>query len=147
MGYCILVSRREFNVVVQLLHGKFPQVFDHTPTGKEIGEQLLTAKQGGVNAIEYVLELRILTAGSGWNETALKTAFHKGLNHEVLTKLACHYDKMSLDSLIDLAICLDHLIHSHHVHKGTVRPLPQIDLLEPIQLGKTRLSTAECKKN
>lgn len=62
------------------------------------------------NAAEYALEFCTLPVGSGWNKPVLKAIFHQGLNPEVLTELTCRDDKASLDSLIDLAIHLDHLI-------------------------------------
>lgn len=75
----------------------FCYVFDHTPEGKEMGEQLLAVMQGRRNTAEYALEFRMLAAGSRRNESTLKAAFRQGLNPEVLTELACHDDRMYLD--------------------------------------------------
>lgn len=41
---------------------------------------------------------------------------------------------MSLNSLIGLAICLDHLICNHQVHNGAVSPMSEADCMEPMQL-------------
>lgn len=68
-------------------------------------------KQGNKRVAEYTLEFRTLAEESGWNELALKSMFQKGLNTDVLTKLACQDDEASLDDLINLAICLDNLLH------------------------------------
>lgn len=52
----------------------FHQVFDHIPKRVEPDKQLLAVKQGR-GVVEYVLEFCIVTAGSGWNEMALKAEF------------------------------------------------------------------------
>lgn len=72
----------------------------------EIGEQLPELSQGKCHAVEYALEFCTLTSSSGWNKPVpLKGIFQRGL-----TELACHDDSVSLNSLIDPAICLDDLL-------------------------------------
>lgn len=68
---------------------------------------MLALSQGNGRAS---LKFHILTCGSGWNKSALKSAFHHGLNAESLTKITFRDENMSLDSLIDLAIHLDNLL-------------------------------------
>lgn len=46
---------------------------------------------------------------SGWNKPALKDNFRHGLNENILTGMACQDKKTSLDSLIDVAICLNRI--------------------------------------
>lgn len=67
----------------------FRRVFDHSPKGWEVGEQLLTVKQGKRQVAEYAHKFHMFTAGSGWNEAALKAVFNQGLNPEILTELTC----------------------------------------------------------
>lgn len=67
----------------------FHQVFIHSLEEVEISKQLLAVKQGRRRVVEYALEFCMLAAGSGWNETALKAAFHQGLNPKVLTEISC----------------------------------------------------------
>lgn len=86
---------------------------------------------------EYALTFHTLTAGSGWNKPAVKAASLQTFNQEVITELACCDDKMSIDSLIDLAIHLGHLICNHQVHNGVVSTQSKTDLSEPMQLGQT----------
>lgn len=44
----------------------------HTPDGKEIGERLLSVRQGRKRLVEYAQELCTLAAGSGLNKPVLK---------------------------------------------------------------------------
>lgn len=89
----------------------YHSVCDHTLEEREVGEQLLSIKQGKQHAAEYALEFCTPTAGCGWNKPALQVAFRQRLNTEVLVEQACG-DKIPLDSLIDLAVCLDNLIQN-----------------------------------
>lgn len=50
------------------------------------------------------LEFHMLTAGSRWNELALKVTFRQGLDLQVLNELAYQDEQASLDSLIDISI-------------------------------------------
>lgn len=59
--------------------------------------------------MEYMLEFCMLTAGTGWNEPALKVAFCQGFDPCVLIELACRDEQISLDALIDMSIHLDNL--------------------------------------
>lgn len=52
------------------------QVFEFSPKGMEISEQLLTVKQGSRQVVEYALEFRTLATGSGWNGPVLQAVFH-----------------------------------------------------------------------
>lgn len=63
----------------------FQSVFDHSPEGKKIREQLLTMSQGSRGVAEYALKFHNFATGSSWNEHALKAAFCQGLNPEILT--------------------------------------------------------------
>lgn len=102
--------------------------------------------QGKGNKVEFALEFGTLAAGGRWNESALKAAIRQGLNQKVLTELTCQEDKMFDDSLIDLAICLDHLICNHKVQKGVVSPMPEANRLVPMQMGQTRLCPGDHEK-
>lgn len=74
----------------------FNSVFDYSLEGKEVGEQL-PVKRGGKGATDYVLEFRMLVAGSSWNKPALKAVFHQGLTVDILTELACRVDQAFLE--------------------------------------------------
>lgn len=81
------------------------KLFQRASEGKEIREQLLKAL--GTWLSISTLEFRTLAAGNKWNNPALKAVFQWGLNVDVLT---CSDEKLTLDFLIDLPSCLDHLL-------------------------------------
>lgn len=80
-------------------------MFDHAPEEKEIGERLLSFRQGRCRAAEYALEFRTLAAESDWNDPALKAVLQS-----VSKEMACRDDEATLDSMIGLAILLDNLL-------------------------------------
>lgn len=73
-------------------------------------EWLFTLKQGTLSVAEYALTFCTLAAADSWNEPALKVTYHKGLNEDLITEMACRDDQASLESLIDMSIYLDTLI-------------------------------------
>lgn len=91
-------------------------------------------------------EFHMLAAGSLWKEPALKVAFHQALTQDVFTELACQDNTMSLDSLFDLAIWLDNLMHNCQGNKGAANSPPNPDHSEPIQLGQTKPSPSELEE-
>lgn len=54
------------------------EVFDHSVQTREAASQLLTLKQGSRSVADYSIEFRVLAAGSGWNNSALRGVFFKG---------------------------------------------------------------------
>lgn len=104
----------------------------NTVQNEDASELLLSPTQGDHHATEYAFEFRTITASSGWTEPVLKAAFHHGLNEDILTELACQDKNVTLDSLIDLAICLDNLLQKHHTSYKKC-PMPEtIASTEPI---------------
>lgn len=80
------------------------------------------------------VECHISAAESGRNELNLKAAFQQRLNQEVLELV---HDILSLDSLMDLNICLDHLLCTQQMPECMGNPAPVVDPLHPVQLGGT----------
>ncbi|KAI4884140.1 hypothetical protein NFI96_009880, partial [Prochilodus magdalenae] len=87
----------------------FRAVFDHPDEGRETGDQLFQLQQGSRSVAQYALAFRTIAAGSGWNETALRTAYRNGLNLDIRKELAYRVDGLSLEELIALTIRLDQL--------------------------------------
>ncbi len=57
----------------------FKKVFEHPAGGKEVGEKLLSLRQGGGSAADYALSFRTLAAQTGWRDVEpLKLLFRKG---------------------------------------------------------------------
>lgn len=82
---------------------------------------------------------------SRWNEPALKVAYHQGLDPVILTILACNDKQKSLDSLNDLSICLDQLLHNCQVPKLAVRVFSDISPTESMQTGQAKLTAMAYK--
>ncbi|KAI4904480.1 hypothetical protein NFI96_029744, partial [Prochilodus magdalenae] len=87
----------------------FRAVFDHPDKGRETGDQLFQLQQGSRSVAQYALAFRTIAAGSGWNETALRTAYRNGLNLDMRKELAYRVTGLSLKERIALTIRLDQL--------------------------------------
>ncbi|KAI4872058.1 hypothetical protein NFI96_034270, partial [Prochilodus magdalenae] len=84
---------------------------------------------------DYALEFRTVAAGSGWNETALLTAFRSGLNTDIRKELACRDEGLSLNAYISLAIHFDQLKHGDRSSRG-VHFIPFTSLPTAFQTAK-----------
>ncbi|KAI4897595.1 hypothetical protein NFI96_032131 [Prochilodus magdalenae] len=144
---------------------EFQAVFDHPNAGRAAADLLMQLQQGTRSVADYALEFRTVAAGSGWNETALLTAFRNGLNTDIRKELACRDDGLSLKAYISLAIHFDQLKHGgtsvtrRSIAARTpalppsVSPWPrqtpasrtpsELSAEEPMQLGGSRLSSEE----
>lgn len=96
-------------------------------------------------ALKYALEFCTIAVGSAWNEPALKAAFWQGLDPRVLTELACQDKQATLDSLIDLSICLDKLLRSHPTLQPATAETLSFEAATPMDVYRTRLTSAECE--
>lgn len=137
------LNREPFNLFLS----RFKQVFDHSAEGKAVSEQLMSLKQGSHRVSEYTLDFRILAAESGWNSTSLQAVFHQGLHTRVRKELACRDEDITLDALIDLAICMDSLLcdrsYEHEQAQDHFLNKSPVNMPEPMQIVRTRLSMAE----
>lgn len=61
----------------------FKEVFRQTASTLSIHDQLFNLRQCTDPVSTYTLQFRTLAALSGWNETALLTAFRQGLNTDI----------------------------------------------------------------
>ncbi len=126
----------------------FKEVFEHPAGGKEVGEQLLSLHQGGGSAADYALSFRTLAAQTGWRDAEpLKLLFHKGLNHELQSELACRDEGKTLEQLINLAIRLDNLLCSRRLKPrssfSSAAMATAPPATEPMQITVTHLSREE----
>ena len=124
---------------------QFREVFEHSAGGKDPGELLLTLRQGNSTAADYTLSFRTLAAQTGWKEEPLRLIYRKGLNPNLQGELACRDDGKTLKQIMELAIRLDNLLRSRRTPLRSSPlecTLPSAEL-ESMQIGYTRLSTAE----
>ena len=86
---------------------KFIQEFERTfsqVSKFSVSCNLLNTKQGNRSVAEFSSEFQGRAAVSGWNESALKSAFLLALNESVRTKLSFYVEPANLEDLIELAI-------------------------------------------
>lgn len=72
----------------------------------------------------------------------LQAIFHQGLIIDILTKLACHDDDTTLETLIEMAIRLDHLLQDRKSQVFFVSK-PKLSPPEPMQLGRAQITPTE----
>lgn len=139
------------------------KVFDHATPGREAARGLFNLAQGSRRVTDYSIEFRTIAAESDWNSSSLADAFYNGLSDAIKDELAARDPPGDLDVLIATAIRIDGRIQERRREKvltSTSRSLPRLpvspststgfptaaassDPVEPMQLGRTRLSAAE----
>uniref|UniRef100_A0A674PBR8 Gypsy retrotransposon integrase-like protein 1 n=1 Tax=Takifugu rubripes TaxID=31033 RepID=A0A674PBR8_TAKRU len=85
---------------------EFKAVFEHPTYGEDAASRLLALQQGSRSVAEYTLEFRILAAESRWGETALRSAYRRGLS-EAIKDLIVRDRPSSLNELITLSLQMD----------------------------------------
>ncbi len=129
---------------------RFKEVFEHPAGGKEVGEQLLSLRQGRGSAADYALSFRTLAVQTGGPDDPLKLNYHKGLNTELQSELACHDEGKSLEQYIELSIKIDNLLRCRHPNRlpaFPVVPSAANSDVEPMQIGLTRISEEERERD
>lgn len=92
-----------------------------------------------------------MAAESNWNTPALFDAFYNGLSDRIKDELAARDLPVDLDALVALAIRIDGRLQEwrrekcSHAPGFSLEPVsgPSGDFPEPMQLGRTCLSTEE----
>lgn len=111
---------------------------------------------------DYSIEFRLLAAGSGWNDSALRGVFLQGLSEQLKDELAVKNESASLDSLISLAVRLDNWLRERRRERSSQpfatrpfdpsssaprQPLPALSRTpagpKPMQLGRACLTREE----
>uniref|UniRef100_A0A674NN42 Gypsy retrotransposon integrase-like protein 1 n=1 Tax=Takifugu rubripes TaxID=31033 RepID=A0A674NN42_TAKRU len=85
---------------------EFKAVFEHPTYGEDAASRLLALQQGSRSVAEYTLEFRILAAESRRGETALHSAYRRGLS-EAIKDLIVRDRPSSLNELITLSLQMD----------------------------------------
>jgi len=127
----------------------FKEVFGR-PAGDSSGEQLYQWKHGSMSVNDYALKFRTLAAASGWNEQALLTTYHQGLDPRVRLHLAAFEDSIGLERFIQLSIRfatrMQSCLKEHQgqlLRTSSLRQPESISPAEPMQLENNRLTFAE----
>lgn len=130
------------------------RVFQHPASRGDVDHRLLNLSQGTRSAADFAIEFRTLATESGWDQRALRATFHHALSPELKDELAFRDPAPDLESLIDVAIRVDHRLRERQRERQRETSLleatspvksspPPGDLEEPMQLGGTRISQAE----
>jgi len=136
-------------------------VFDHDVHGQDAPAALAALQQGSDSVADYAIEFRILAARCGWNESALYSAFRRGLGETTKDALSGREAPDDLNGLIFQAITLDERTRERRRERAhpqgsaanpPVRPPPPVQYRsvpvvagpsdapgeERMQLGRTR---------
>uniref|UniRef100_A0A3Q2D431 Ty3 transposon capsid-like protein domain-containing protein n=1 Tax=Cyprinodon variegatus TaxID=28743 RepID=A0A3Q2D431_CYPVA len=85
---------------------EFEKAFSRV-TKCSVSGELLNMKQGNRSVTEFSIEFQVRAAVSGWNESALKSAYLMALNNSIRKELSFYVEPATLEDLIELAIGLD----------------------------------------
>ncbi|KAL0183501.1 hypothetical protein M9458_019197 [Cirrhinus mrigala] len=115
---------------------------DHLSTS----DQLFRLLQGNSTIHQYSLHFRTLAAASGWNETALLSAYRQGLNPQIRSAMALYDDSIGLETFLQrtarvsqrLAACQPTITTPQPASVVACTPVP-----EPMQVDSSRLSRSE----
>ena len=69
----------QFSTNLQLFTEEFKRMFDHPTNRADAAGRLHSIQQGSQVIAEYTLDFRTLAADSGWDDTALRSAYRHGL--------------------------------------------------------------------
>ncbi len=120
---------------------QFREIFEHSVSGEDAGEQLLALRQGKDTAADYSLTFRTLAAQTGWGNGPLKLLYQKGLLAELQSELACRDEGRTLEEFINITIRLDNLLRSR---RSPLASGPTtVSEPKPMHIGITRLSSEE----
>lgn len=126
----------------------FREVFRQNNIDLSVYDQLFNLCQSEETVSMYALRFRTLAAASGWNETALITAFRQGLNPQVKQLMVVYDDCMGLENLIQETLRVAQRFSACSVFMPTANPLPtspSVTLPAPEQMQEDsyRLTRAE----
>ena len=152
---------------VKLFSDELRKVFDHVTHGREVALGLFNLAQGGRSVSDYSIQFRTVAAESNWNAASLFDAFYNDLSDDIKDELAARDLPADLDALVSLSIRIDSRMREQRREKvwsaaspvrvnqpfhPPGRPSEQrtnahCDAPEPMQLGRTQLSTAERQRH
>lgn len=116
---------------------------------------MFSLKQGNRSVAEFAIHFRILVEESDWGETALRGAFKHTLNKPIKDQLAIRECPSDLNQLITLATRIDNRFREQVLEENyfvrdyfdpknnSLSPPAGPTDLEPMQIGRTRLSPEE----
>ncbi|KAI2643075.1 Retrotransposon-like protein 1 [Labeo rohita] len=112
----------------------FKEVFSQAVSELSVQDCLFWLRQGGSLVWEYSVQFRSLAALSGWNETALLTAFRQGLNSCIRQQMPIYDNTVGLETFILKAFRISQ-------HFTSPAPAP-----EPMQISDHQTCTDHDRK-
>ena len=138
------------------------KVFDLGSSTAEASRALMTIRQGNRTVADFSIDFRTLARRSSWNEAAQVDAFLHSPADYVKDELVSHDQPSALDEAIALAVRIDRRIQTRRREKGrstqpsvrtlghsaarppsSATPQSQLDLPEPMEIGRASLTPAE----
>lgn len=122
------------------------EVFEYPAGGRDVSMQLVELCQNNRTVAEYAVDFRTIAAQSGWNETALKPMFKRGLHPKIQAEIACKDMDMDLHELISMAIRIDNLLRNTPLSPfaTSTSAMNSSENMEPMQIGFTLNYCATC---
>ncbi|KAL0150990.1 hypothetical protein M9458_053717 [Cirrhinus mrigala] len=129
----------------------FKEVFSTSSDELSTSNQLFCLRQGSSSVGDYTLTFRTLAASSGWNETALMSAYRLGLNTSIRQQIAIFEDTMGLETLLRKTVQIAQRLSacdSFH-NPAATSPVSTTNppTPEPMQEDTYHLSGAECQRH
>ncbi|KAI2646996.1 Transposon Tf2-9 polyprotein [Labeo rohita] len=130
----------------------FMEVFGRTDHESSAGEELYNFRQNDLSVHEYTIRFRTLAAASGWNEKALVTTFHQGLEPNLRLMLAPYDDSIGLERFIQLSLRCSARVTSYSLSPSSTatnvprppEPLsPLVTHPEHMEINRRRLTPQE----
>uniref|UniRef100_A0A9J7XZK1 Retrotransposon-derived protein PEG10 n=1 Tax=Cyprinus carpio carpio TaxID=630221 RepID=A0A9J7XZK1_CYPCA len=124
-------------------------VFGQQASELSVHDQLFTIRQQRNESVsDYAVRFRTLAYISGWNETALITAYRHGLCEKIQSLIVVYEDSLGLECLIQKSIRVAQRLTACQQLTPAVRPPPALPSVappapEPMQVDSHHLSTSE----
>uniref|UniRef100_A0A3B3S715 CCHC-type domain-containing protein n=1 Tax=Paramormyrops kingsleyae TaxID=1676925 RepID=A0A3B3S715_9TELE len=140
----LLRSGSEFHLALM-------EVFDLPAVGRRPGWRLLQCRQGNRSAAEFSLEFRTIATALRWPDDCLQVIFLRVLNPDLQDEPSARGEAPSFEELVRQAVWLDNTVRDRRrrrpqvEHKQT-RAAPNVDTVEPMQVGRSPLTSAERRR-
>jgi len=149
---------------------KFRTTFHHPLSHDNASKRLLNLRQGTQSVAEFLIEIRILAAETGWGSDTLRGILLNALSDQIKDQLAFRDEPSSFEELAALVIRVDNRIQERKREKDSnshkplrerssretsFPPFPQVsrqvdsrpttntDVTEPMLVGRTHLTPQE----
>ncbi len=92
----------------------FWDVFGKSTSAASMHDDLFQLRQADMSIHNYTVRFHTLAASSGWNETALLSAFRRGLNPFIRQQISIYEDTVGLERLLQKALRVSQHLTSCH---------------------------------